>query len=135
MCFKSVELCNKRRGHVIHPLPPYTSTLPIPTSPCPASLPSLFLPTPTDLIAVSGAGGYDNIVTGPTDKVVTPGEILIMDTGTQKRSDENRDENREAMRNEGSRGPKALLCAVCVRAQVCCVVCRCITILLLPHTY
>ena len=99
--------------------PPYTSTLPIPTSPCPASLPSLFLPTPTDLIAVSGAGGYDNIVTGPTDKVVTPGEILIMDTGTQKRSDENRDENREAMRNEGSPRPEgtALRC-VCARASV-----------------
>ncbi len=34
------------------------------------------------LIAASGPGGYDNIIMGPTDRVLGPGDVLIIDTGT-----------------------------------------------------
>lgn len=34
------------------------------------------------LIAGSGPGGYDNIIMGPTDRVLSAGDILIIDTGT-----------------------------------------------------
>ena len=34
------------------------------------------------LIAASGAGGYDNIIMGPTDRVLGDGDVLIIDTGT-----------------------------------------------------
>ncbi len=34
------------------------------------------------LIAGSGPGGYDNIIMGPTDRVLTEGDVLIIDTGT-----------------------------------------------------
>jgi Xaa-Pro aminopeptidase len=34
------------------------------------------------LIGVSGRGGYDNIIMGPTDRALGEGDILIIDTGT-----------------------------------------------------
>ncbi|WP_329576621.1 MULTISPECIES: M24 family metallopeptidase [unclassified Streptomyces] len=34
------------------------------------------------LIGVSGPGGYDNIVMGPTDRVLSTGDLFIIDTGT-----------------------------------------------------
>lgn len=34
------------------------------------------------LIAASGYGGYDNIIVGPTDRVLESGDVLIIDTGT-----------------------------------------------------
>ena len=34
------------------------------------------------LIGASGLGGYDNIIMGPTDRKITKGDILIIDTGT-----------------------------------------------------
>lgn len=34
------------------------------------------------LISASGQGGYDNIIMGPTDRILTKGDILIIDTGT-----------------------------------------------------
>ena len=34
------------------------------------------------LIAASGPGGYDNIIMGPTERVLGPGDVLIIDTGT-----------------------------------------------------
>ncbi len=34
------------------------------------------------LIAASGPGGYDNIIMGPTDRVLSRGDVLIIDTGT-----------------------------------------------------
>lgn len=34
------------------------------------------------LIGASGPGGYDNIIMGPTDRVVETGDVLIIDTGT-----------------------------------------------------
>ena len=34
------------------------------------------------MIAGSGPGGYDNIIMGPTDRVLSAGDILIIDTGT-----------------------------------------------------
>lgn len=34
------------------------------------------------LIGASGYGGYDNIIMGPTDRVLQPGDVLIIDTGT-----------------------------------------------------
>jgi Xaa-Pro aminopeptidase len=34
------------------------------------------------LIAASGPGGYDNIIMGPTDRVLGEGDVLIIDTGT-----------------------------------------------------
>ena len=34
------------------------------------------------LIAGSGPGGYDNIIMGPTDRLLTDGDVLIIDTGT-----------------------------------------------------
>lgn len=34
------------------------------------------------MIAGSGQGGYDNIIMGPTDRVLSKGDILIIDTGT-----------------------------------------------------
>jgi Xaa-Pro aminopeptidase len=34
------------------------------------------------LIAASGPGGYDNIIMGPTDRVLAKGDVLIIDTGT-----------------------------------------------------
>ncbi len=33
------------------------------------------------LISASGQGGYDNIIMGPTDRVLSEGDILIIDTG------------------------------------------------------
>lgn len=33
------------------------------------------------LISASGQGGYDNIIMGPTDDVLNPGDVLIIDTG------------------------------------------------------
>ncbi len=33
------------------------------------------------LIAASGAGGYDNIIMGPTDRTLNEGDVLIIDTG------------------------------------------------------
>ncbi len=34
------------------------------------------------MIAGSGPGGYDSIIMGPTDNIVTNGDVLIIDTGT-----------------------------------------------------
>jgi len=34
------------------------------------------------LIAGSGQGGYDNIIMGPTDRILEDGDVLIIDTGT-----------------------------------------------------
>jgi Xaa-Pro aminopeptidase len=34
------------------------------------------------LMGVSGPGGYDNIIMGPTDRVMDAGDLLIIDTGT-----------------------------------------------------
>jgi Xaa-Pro aminopeptidase len=34
------------------------------------------------LMAVSGPEGYDNIIMGPTDRVIAAGDLLIIDTGT-----------------------------------------------------
>ncbi|GAA5163790.1 Xaa-Pro peptidase family protein [Pseudonocardia eucalypti] len=34
------------------------------------------------LIGVAGQGGYDNIIMGPTDRPLGPGDVLIIDTGT-----------------------------------------------------
>ncbi|WP_420549541.1 M24 family metallopeptidase [Curvivirga sp.] len=34
------------------------------------------------LISASGQGGYDNIIMGPTDRILERGDILIIDTGT-----------------------------------------------------
>lgn len=34
------------------------------------------------LIGVSGPGGYDNVITGPTDRRLAPGDVLVIDTGT-----------------------------------------------------
>lgn len=34
------------------------------------------------LIAGSGPDGYDNIIMGPTDRLLTEGDVLIIDTGT-----------------------------------------------------
>lgn len=34
------------------------------------------------LISGSGPGGYDSIIMGPTDRVLTEGDVLIIDTGT-----------------------------------------------------
>jgi Xaa-Pro aminopeptidase len=34
------------------------------------------------LVAGSGAGGYDSIIMGPTEKRLAPGDVLIIDTGT-----------------------------------------------------
>lgn len=34
------------------------------------------------LIGVAGEGGYDNIIMGPTDRMVREGDLLIIDTGT-----------------------------------------------------
>ncbi|MDD1792822.1 Xaa-Pro peptidase family protein [Enterovibrio sp. ZSDZ42] len=34
------------------------------------------------LISSSGLGGYDNIIMGPTDRVLNDGDVLIIDTGT-----------------------------------------------------
>lgn len=34
------------------------------------------------LVAGSGPGGYDNIIMGPTDRVLAAGDVLIIDTGT-----------------------------------------------------
>ncbi len=34
------------------------------------------------LVGVSGQGGYDNIIMGPTDRMIGKGDILIIDTGT-----------------------------------------------------
>ena len=34
------------------------------------------------LIAGSGLGGYDNIIMGPTDKILEKGDVLIIDTGS-----------------------------------------------------
>ncbi len=34
------------------------------------------------LIAGSGQGGYDNIIMGPTDRLLEDGDVLIIDTGT-----------------------------------------------------
>lgn len=34
------------------------------------------------LIGASGPGGYDNIIMGPTDRVLGAGDVLIIDTGT-----------------------------------------------------
>ena len=33
------------------------------------------------LISASGKGGYDNIIMGPTDRVLEQGDVLIIDTG------------------------------------------------------
>ena len=33
------------------------------------------------LISASGQGGYDNIIMGPTDRVLSEGDVLIIDTG------------------------------------------------------
>ncbi len=33
------------------------------------------------LISGSGQGGYDSIIMGPTDRIQTPGDVLIIDTG------------------------------------------------------
>ena len=35
------------------------------------------------LIAASGPGGYDNIIMGPTDRHLVPGDVLIIDTGAR----------------------------------------------------
>ncbi len=34
------------------------------------------------LMAASGPGGYDNIIMGPTDRVLTAGDVMVIDTGT-----------------------------------------------------
>lgn len=34
------------------------------------------------LIGASGPGGYDNIIMGPTDRILTGGDVMIIDTGT-----------------------------------------------------
>jgi Xaa-Pro aminopeptidase len=34
------------------------------------------------LISASGPGGYDNIIMGPTERILSEGDILIIDTGT-----------------------------------------------------
>ncbi len=34
------------------------------------------------LIGASGPGGYDNIIMGPTDRILEAGDVLIIDTGT-----------------------------------------------------
>jgi len=34
------------------------------------------------LIGASGPGGYDNIIMGPTDRTLTGGDVMIIDTGT-----------------------------------------------------
>ena len=34
------------------------------------------------LIAASGQGGYDNIIMGPTDRILEQGDIMVIDTGT-----------------------------------------------------
>ncbi len=34
------------------------------------------------LISASGQGGYDNIIMGPTDRILEKGDVLIIDTGT-----------------------------------------------------
>lgn len=34
------------------------------------------------LIAGSGPGGYDSIIMGPTDRILNPGDVMIIDTGT-----------------------------------------------------
>ncbi len=34
------------------------------------------------MVAGSGPGGYDSIIMGPTDRVVEPGDLLIIDTGS-----------------------------------------------------
>ncbi len=34
------------------------------------------------LIAGSGPGGYDSIIMGPSDRIIEPGDVLIIDTGT-----------------------------------------------------
>ena len=34
------------------------------------------------LVAASGQGGYDNIIMGPTDRVLEAGDIMVIDTGT-----------------------------------------------------
>jgi Xaa-Pro dipeptidase len=34
------------------------------------------------LIGVAGTGGYDNIIMGPTDRAIDPGDVLIIDTGS-----------------------------------------------------
>lgn len=34
------------------------------------------------MMGVAGPGGYDNIIMGPTDRIIEAGEILIIDTGT-----------------------------------------------------
>ena len=34
------------------------------------------------MVAGSGSGGYDSIIMGPTDRELTPGDIMIIDTGS-----------------------------------------------------
>lgn len=34
------------------------------------------------LMAASGPGGYDNIIVGPTDRVLSAGDVMVIDTGT-----------------------------------------------------
>ena len=34
------------------------------------------------LIGASGPGGYDNIIMGPSDRILTRGDVMIIDTGT-----------------------------------------------------
>lgn len=34
------------------------------------------------MVAGSGPGGYDSIIMGPTDKIVDPGDVMIIDTGS-----------------------------------------------------
>lgn len=34
------------------------------------------------LISGSGPGGYDNIIMGPTERIIEPGDVMIIDTGT-----------------------------------------------------
>lgn len=34
------------------------------------------------LMAASGQGGYDNIIVGPTDRILEAGDIMVIDTGT-----------------------------------------------------
>ncbi|MGB1251035.1 MAG: M24 family metallopeptidase [Candidatus Promineifilaceae bacterium] len=34
------------------------------------------------LMASSGSGGYDNIIMGPSDRILTAGDIMVIDTGT-----------------------------------------------------
>ncbi|EIF01398.1 M24 family metallopeptidase, partial [Vibrio tubiashii] len=33
------------------------------------------------IIAGSGPDGYDSIIMGPTDRIIEPGDVLIIDTG------------------------------------------------------